>query len=289
MPLEKKVLDIDAMHKLALDIKKSGSAADVTKGLEYALQFYDTINFEFSYERAFLRARLTENAEPWKSTSELYYPPARLVKAGRLNDAGEPFLYMSMTLDTALSEVNAKEGDTVQISAYRTKENKKLRVGMIGEKFRVAKGGGHFLQGKNAEPITNLINRLDALSTQLSRAYLYPDLFFDEILTDKNAAENKYLHSRILAKLILNKNKDIDGLLYHSVLNEGSKNIALPASKADELIGLEHTILVKIKKAYPYGLFLTEQINRCFSTELSKKTVLSNRRITLNFLNIGGI
>lgn len=28
---------------------------------------------------------------------------------------------------------------------------------------------------------------------------------------------------------------------------------------------------------------------RCFSTELSKKTVLSNRRITLNFLNIGGI
>jgi cytochrome oxidase assembly protein ShyY1 len=31
------------------------------------------------------------------------------------------------------------------------------------------------------------------------------------------------------------------------------------------------------------------QDERCFSTELSKKTVLSNRRITLNFLNIGGI
>ena len=29
--------------------------------------------------------------------------------------------------------------------------------------------------------------------------------------------------------------------------------------------------------------------NRCFSTELSKKPVLSNRRITLNFLDVGGI
>ncbi|MDV6328543.1 RES domain-containing protein [Idiomarina sp. Sol25] len=260
MSREKKVLDIDAMHKLALYIKRSSCASEVTQGLEYALQFYDIINFNFIYDRAFLRARLTESGEPWKSTSEIYYPPGRSVKAGRVNDVGEPFLYMSLTLDTALSEINAKEGDIVQIGAYRTKESKKLRVGMIGEKFRVARGSGHFLQGKNAEPITKLINKLDSQSKLLSRAYLYPDLFFDEILTDEDAAKSQYLHSRILANLILSKHKDIDGLFYHSVLNEGSKNIALPGHKADELLGLEHTVLVKVKKAYPYGLFLTELI-----------------------------
>jgi len=248
------------MHELAEKIKSSYSESEVLRGLEYALRFYDIINFNFKYERDFIRARLTKNGAPWESTSDIYYPPPNLVSHGRLNEAGSPWLYLSLTLDTALAEVCAKENDIVQVSTFTVKHDKNLRVGVIGEKFRIARGAGHFIQGDHALPIANLIRKFDAESRLKTMAYLYPDLFFDEILTDKNAASSKYLHSRLLAKLILHKQPDIDGIMYHSVVDGGGQNIAVPANRADEILGFLDTLLVKVLKVYPYGMYEVELV-----------------------------
>lgn len=258
MSRKKQILDLEYMHKLAETIKASDSENQVLSGLEYALRFYDIINFNFNYERSFIRARHTNNGTPWGSTSDLYYPPPNAVSAGRLNEAGSPCLYLSLTLDTALAEIKAKENDIVQVSMFAVKQGLNLRVGVVGEKFRVARGAGHFLQGDNALAITKLIRKLDSESRVKTMAFLYPDLFFDEILTDVNAASTKYLHSRMLAKLILEKQPSLDGILYHSVAHMGAKNIAVPARRADEILGFVDTLLVKVNKVYPYGMYDVE-------------------------------
>ena len=253
MSEQKWILDLDYIHNLANEIKNSKVEKFISDGLSYALRFYDITNFNFRYERAFLRARKLENGLPYTHTSEIYYPPPHLTKPGRLNEAGSPFLYLSLTLDTALTEIGAQTGDILQISAYRPK-GRAIKVGVIGEKFRASRGASGFLPREVAVMLSNTVNKLEREERKKALAYLYPDLFFDEILRDSEAVQSEYLHSRILTKAIFEKQKDLDGIAYHSVASYGSKNIALPASKADELLGLEATMLLKVKKAYSYGL-----------------------------------
>ncbi|MHA7848252.1 RES domain-containing protein [Serratia sp. D1N4] len=257
----KLVLDLDYMHNLAMKIKASRSDSFVHDGLSYALRFYDIVNFVFNYERSFLRARVTEEGRGFSSTSEIYYPPRHLTRVGRVNEKGNPVLYLSLTVDVALAEIGAKEGDIVQISAFRPKD-KPVRVGIIGEKYKASRGSGSFLTGELVEIVSNLVTKMEKEDRKKAMAYLYPDMFFDEIITNPRAYENEYIHSRILAKLIFEKQKTLDGILYHSVASYGGINVALPSYKADSLLGLEYTFLVKIKKAYSYGLFDIEIIGR---------------------------
>lgn len=259
MPDKKWILDLDDMHNLANEIKAGKVEQFISDRLKYALQFYDVINFDFHYERAFLRARKLENGMPFAHMSEIYYPPPHKTKPARLNEPGFPFLYLSLTLDTALTEIGAQTGDILQISAYRPK-GRAVKVGVIGEKFRASRGASGFLPRDVAVMLSNIVNKLEREDRKKALAYLYPDLFFDEILRDSEAAQSEYLHSRILAKLIFEKQKDLDGIVYHSVASYGNKNIALPACKADELLGLESTILLRVKKSYSYGLHDVEFI-----------------------------
>ncbi|MEC4727816.1 hypothetical protein HWQ46_19965 [Shewanella sp. D64] len=113
MPVEKWILDLDYMHNLVQDIKASNSATFIYDGIKYALQFYDIINFEYKYENSYIRARMTKNEQAFTNTSEIYYPPLQFTNVGRVNEKGDPFLYLSLSLDIALAEIGAKEGDVV--------------------------------------------------------------------------------------------------------------------------------------------------------------------------------
>ena len=259
---EKKwVLDLDYMHNLAVDIKASRSEKFIRDGISYALQFYDIINFGFNYERPFVRARVAESGQGFNSTSEIYYPPRHLTSVGRINEKGNPFLYLSLTTDVALAEIGAKEGDVVQISFFEPKD-KSVRVGIIGEKYKASRGGGSFLPKGTTEILDNLVKKLEKEDRKKAMAYLYPDMFFDEIITNPQASQDDYIHSRTLARLLFEKQRSLDGIMYHSVASYSGLNIALPCDKADCLLGLTYTTLIKVKKAYSYGLFDVELLKK---------------------------
>jgi hypothetical protein len=254
MTEKKWVLDLDYMHNLAVDIKASRSEKFIQDGINYALQFYDIINFSFNYERSFIRGRIAESGHGFNSTSEIYYPPRHLTSAGRINEEGNPFLYLSLTIDVALAEIGAKEGNVVQVSAFKPK-GKPVRVGIIGEKYKASRGSGNFLPKEATEILANVVTKLDKESRKKAMAYLYPDMFFDEIITNPQASKDDYIHSRTLASLLFEKQRSLDGIMYHSVASYGGLNVALPCDKADSLLGLVDTFLIKVKKAYSYGLF----------------------------------
>lgn len=259
---EKKwVLDLDYMHNLAINIKASRSEKFIQDGIHYALQFYDIVNFDFNYERSFIRARVTESGQGFSSTSEIYYPPRDLTRVGRINEEGKPFLYLSLTTDIALAEIGAKEGDVVQVSAFKPKD-KPVHVGIIGEKYKASRGGGNFLSNEVTETLANVVRKLEKEDRKKAMAYLYPDMFFDEIITNPQASQDDYIHSRTLARLMFEKQSSLDGIMYHSVASYGGLNIALPCDKADGLLALERTFLIKVKKAYSYGLYDIELLKK---------------------------
>lgn len=255
----KEILHIDHMHKISKSIKFSKSEEFIEANLRFLLRFYDLINFELKYERAYLRARKSENGKPFPSTADIYYPPPNITGVGRLNEKGKPSLYLSMTIDTALIEIGAKDGDIVQISGFIPKD-KPITLGLIGEHFKAIRGIGGFLDKEQSKCIADFSAKIERIDRKHALSYLFIDLFFDEILRDPEAKKNDYIHSRILSRLLFEKYPFIDGLMYHSVASFGCVNIALPQQKTDELLGLVNTILVKVNRAYPYGLYDVETI-----------------------------
>lgn len=254
MTLNKKLLQIEYLNEIASEIKNSQSEEFIKNKLSYLLEFYDLLNFSFSYETPYFRARKTIAGKPYVYTSDTYYPPNNLTNAGRLNDKGDSFLYLSMSLDTALSEINATDGDIIQVSAYVTKR-KSLTLGVIGEFYRSSRGSASLLDKTHSFKISNFVRELSLKDRGLALSFLYTDLFFDELLRSPNAVKNEYLHSRVLSKLIIEKYPFLDGLIYHSVASEANFNLGLPNKKADSAVALTGTMLMKIKKRYPYGLY----------------------------------
>lgn len=255
----KQILHIDYAINLADKIRESNSESFIEEGIQFILDFYELVNFKYTYERAFLRARKTINNEPFNFTSEIYYPPPEITQAGRLNEPEVPFLYLSTTIDTALIEIGANTGDIIQVSGYAYK-NEPARLGLIGEIYRAVKGSTGLLDKENANHISEAISKMGQQDRKMAIAYLFLDLFLDEIFRNPEASQQEYLHSRILSRLLLEKNKSIDGFIYHSVANYGAFNIALPYDKADKYLGLVNTVLVRVIKSYPYGLYDVEII-----------------------------
>src|SRR5699024_2308266 len=107
--------------------------------LRKMLMVYDVLNYTVSGSTdPFNRARLT-SGKPFYYTNELYYPPSSVATAQRLNDNGEPLLYLSIRPQTALAEIHAAKGNYVQLSGYELREGKTLRVAAVGEYFNLEK------------------------------------------------------------------------------------------------------------------------------------------------------
>ncbi|MBB31934.1 MAG: hypothetical protein CME25_23905 [Gemmatimonadetes bacterium] len=249
----KLLMPLEQIEDLANQIKRSNDPKFIEEGLKKIIETYDVISFECQYSRPYFRARVIENGKPFSNLSELTYPPKNLVKEGRVNEVGSPFLYLSFTPDTALAEIKVKEGDLVQLSGFLPK-HRLPRAIILGEYQRVTKGNVSFMQDLIGF-VGEILDDLEKKGRPHIHCFLYPDLFFDEILRMPNASETKYIHSRILTKLLMNNSNDPDGIVYHSIADLGSYNIALPAAKADELMKCDQTALIKVKRVFSYGIF----------------------------------
>lgn len=251
-------MPLDQIEDLANQIKRSNDPKLIEDRLKKIVEQYDIVSFECKYSRPYFRARVVENSKPFSHVSELTYPPSNLVNEGRVNEKGDPFLYLSFNASTALAEIKAKEGDIVQISTFLPK-SRPPRAIMIGEYDRISKSNISFLP-KLVPYVKKILDDLEKKGNFHLHCFLYPDLFFDEILRMPNASKTKYVHSRILARLLLRKSKNFEGIMYHSIANTGSYNLAMPADKADELLKFEHTILVKVNKVFSYSMFDYEPV-----------------------------
>lgn len=253
--MQNKVLRINDAQAIRHEITKCNCGDKLDELFRALLGFYNIANVDFNWTGNLVRVRRCEGNTGYPDLRDIYYPPPEKTVINRLNEQGQPFLYLSFEIDTALQEMEAKEGDLLQVGFYKVKDNSKLRVGLVGEVKSSFHAMGHCIGDDTRDGLRQVLKGASEKDMMLAKSIVYLDAFFEQILRDKDAKQNDYKHSRALSRQIFQTRNYVDALIYHSVANSGAKNIAMPATHADRLIELERTLVIKVNKVCEYGLY----------------------------------
>jgi hypothetical protein len=77
----------------------------------------------YDYRQIFYRVRKCDSADGWLSLVDCLNPPLGSPNYGRASMPREPILYGSLNLWTALDEIDASEGDFVQVVGFHVDNN----------------------------------------------------------------------------------------------------------------------------------------------------------------------
>lgn len=249
-----KVIELNSLNRFRNDLFDATTEDTIEKLIEWYLESFGGVNFKFGYNQPIIRARICPTGNGFNHSSDLHSPPPEITNIGRMNEKGCPMFYGAYHIGTALAEINAKEGDTVQVAQFQlpNKSDSRMRCLAIGEVYN-AYHGIRTISESMFDEIRKLLGRLGKDNIQGMLSYIYMDAFSAELLNDTSASEKDYIYSRILSKLLLRKHPEIDGLIYPSAKILGTANISLRPESVVEKAKLVSTQVFKIKRLYHYG------------------------------------
>lgn len=241
-------MDLDSCEKIFDSALQSQTEAELCIRIAPLFDVYQILSVGLGRGNIFWRARPVEK-NIWSSVNDLDYPPLGVARQGRLNDAGTPCFYVAKDIQTALLEVDAKEGQLVQVAGFRVLSEEILRLIVVGEYANVQKNGYmHFSGTDPGGTIQRMLNQ-DARAMSL----LYIDKFLASILCDTQARHSKYLLSRALGALLHSK-VEADGIAFPSVRDPGGFNLAVRPDPSDRAFHNVACLLVKVGKQRRYGV-----------------------------------
>lgn len=232
------------------EVLQSKTEAEFERAIAPLFEEYEILSIDFGRGSVFWRARIIETTI-YKNISELDYPPAQIAKVGRLNDPRQPCFYISSRKETTIAEVDATEGQFVQLAGFKILNEAPIRLAVIGEYANVQKSGYmHFAGQDPGMAISKILNSMPR-DHALKRIYI--DRFFSSILSDPEAKQNEYFHSRALTKAIYARNKS-KGIIFPSVRDRGGFNIGVDANASDKSFVNVSCIIVSIGKKRRFGV-----------------------------------
>ncbi len=165
-----------------------------------------------------------------KKEDDAWYPPARLVKNGRLNREGEPVLYLADSPLTAIKETHLQVSDLFYLMVYRP--FKSFRVSHLG-----------------------LWEDIDGFTTDENlKLKLFNDFFITEFTRDVGAGtEYLYRSSELIGKEHLHHPLDV-GWVYPSVSNKRSQNICFKPNIAKNYLKLVGVRVCRLADIEDYNL-----------------------------------
>jgi len=222
----------------------SQSEAEFCYCISPLFDHYEIISIGLGRGNIFWRARVVEDTA-WPNVSDLDYPPADKARRGRLNDAGAPCFYVAKDIETALLEIEAKEGQLVQVAGFRILSEDILRLIVVGEYANVQKNGYmHFTGTDPGQTMQKLINQQDK---KKGRTLLYIDKFLASVIADPHARESNYTFSRALGAFLHSKVL-ADGIVFPSVRDPGGFNLAVQPEPSDRAFHNVACVLIKVGK-----------------------------------------
>lgn len=243
-------MNLDECESIFDSALACNTEAEFCYSIEPLFNEYEILSLEFGRGSIFWRARVILD-EPYTKLSEMDYPPAEYARAGRLNDPGEPCLYISARKETALAEVGAKEGQRVQLAGFRILNEAPIRLAVIGEYSNVQKNGYMHFAGQ--DPDMTISKILNSMPHQDALKKIYIDKFFAQVLADQDAANNGYRFSRALAQAIYARNAS-SGIVFPSVKDRGGFNIGVKAAASDRSFHNVCCFVAEIGKARKFGV-----------------------------------
>lgn len=251
-------ITLDELDKYCDLTRASIDPIEITDRFNTLLNYYKCTALDFKRGSTFWRARDLGTRDLFKNISELSYPPKNLVKQGRINNKNKPVLYLASRKETALSEINIKENEFVQLAGFRIFSDKGMSIAIVGIFWSVFKTGSIPLIGK--DPDGAVLRYINNLPTDESLKLIYIDRFLATILSDRKASENDYLHTNILSKIILDKTNS-ESIAYPSVKDEGGFNLAVKAEVSDSLFENVSCSVLQINRKIRYGIYISKTIH----------------------------
>src|SRR5690606_7964399 len=134
--------------------------------------FYKILSVGIGRGKVLWRARVINDA-PYPNISELSYPPSHLAGLGRLNDLGSPCFYVASREDTAIAEVNAEEGQLVQVAGFRIIPEAYMQLALIGEYSNIQKCG--YMHFSGSDPDNSLNRYLNLMQKKEALRLIFTD------------------------------------------------------------------------------------------------------------------
>ncbi|MCL4415105.1 MAG: hypothetical protein M1365_00165 [Actinobacteria bacterium] len=201
-------------------------------------------------------------------------------KLGRVNDVGESIFYGATSINNILFELDAKAGDIVVFSKWRT--NTKIILNHIGFTYE----NTNILQSKR----------------KLSEIYSFVNAENTNRFGDLNEHVYSYLSSKFAEEIPLNEEYKykltiaiwrkftvgnlLHGILYPSVAMYGnSDNIALKAAHVDKLSFVNSTFIEVTAQEIQKNQFQTKIIDTATSIGENEKLVWSGRNFQWKLTN----
>lgn len=250
-----KLIELSSLDRFRNDLLNTIEPEKVQELLRWYLESYGGINFKFGYDRPIFRARKCFTENGYNNIKDIYPPPSEKCRTGRMNEEGHAIFYGAFSIGTALAEINAQDGDYVQIAHFLLPENADdgIRCFAIGEVYNVYHGNNAISVSFSNE-IQGFIRRVGQDNIRDLLTYLYMDAFSAEILNSTDAHKKDYIYSRVFSRLLLGKHPDVDGLIYPSAKIKGTTNIVLRPETVKSKMQLVSNVVLKIIKVYPYGI-----------------------------------
>jgi len=222
----------------------------VAERIRIIMDGYSTMILPLQLNGVF-RARKNEDAEPFRSASELWYPPAQLVRRrGRFNAPGETVFYASNRAPGAIFETRPATGDTVSLLMAQAREPfVELKCAHIG----LERGLAPELAEIQKKRIPRANPRFQAMLQQhgISSRWLQIDEYLAEMATTlfpPEYEEDQYKITNAIAEVLF-KAPEVDALNYPSVAASlECINLCLRPAVADTIFKPHEAWMIRIEE-----------------------------------------
>lgn len=218
---------IDAKRYMDNSSDKSGLAEQLfIEHIKPILDIYQPVVSSLAdhHGGAVYRARKCINLVPFKKIEELYNPP---VPSGRAyTNLNEPLLYASSSIQTALSEIEAKIGDLVNVVRFdytKIQNGKFWFVGQMAE---------HFRSNETSRYLNDPRGVLKFLYHEpyVRNSVAYKDSLINEIFSVVSTKTDEYSLNKLMIKAIKEKegfSENFSGVVFRSVKDSPGLNFAI--------------------------------------------------------------
>lgn len=250
------LMTLDDCDSIFEEAFRSATEAAFCHAVAPLFKHYEILSVDWGRGSIFWRARIV-HGKPFENLSDMKYPPSHIARVGRLNDAGLPCFYVGARKETAIAEVDAKEGQLIQLAGFRVLDANSVRLALIGEYSNVQKVG--YMHFAGTDPDMTLSKILNTMPRHEALRKIYIDKFFAHVLADPSAAEKNYLMSRALTQSIYAHNP-ADGIVFPSVKDRGGFNIGIKPDPSDKCFHNVCCIVVRLGKQRRFGLLDFEAV-----------------------------
>lgn len=232
---------------LARQIRASSNDSQTKQLLAELFRHQPIINHTYDAGHIFWRGRKCGHEAAFTNVQEMLWPPPSAVRLGRANEAGDPVLYAASHVPTLLTEIDAQEGDLIQMAAVKARQQ--MQLSFIGELTQIHRAGSSPTVG--ADRVPAIMGLLRASDSAVVSGLLYVDAFAVDVFNDRS----DHRLAAMISALIFQRQQSIDGIVYPSVPRIYSQNIAIRPASFTGKCRIAGCVLAQVRSVYANGFY----------------------------------